>query len=108
LEALKFLPGEDVDALDLAAWVATEHWRKTIEPFCQVRFQYISLYAERIGRTLTGHVDAEARQGRERRMEQRNREASASLHAVIMEQGRIAAEGRRLRFRRFAHRRLSP
>jgi hypothetical protein len=70
-------------------------WMLIVRPLCGVRFEDPEVDHARYGAGIVPRLDATAK-----------REVSAGLRAVIMEQGRIAAEGRRRRFRRFSHARM--
>lgn len=70
-------------------------WMLIVRPFCGVRFEDPEVDHARYGSIIVPRLEATAK-----------REVSAGLRAAIMEQGRIAAEGRRRRFRRFSHARM--
>jgi hypothetical protein len=98
---------EDLDEVARQGRCAMIWWYSQATILLPMQFQYPERVHEKAGRELTAHVDAEARRAKEERVAARGRTISESLRRTIMEMGRIAAEGRRLRFRRFAHGRLS-
>jgi hypothetical protein len=81
-EASKFLPHEDPDALWSAAFGACYKWMDKIAPFRRVEWTFIQHEMERIGRELTGHVDAEERA--------RRKSKSRSLEEIMMDIARDA------------------
>ncbi|MGK3981343.1 hypothetical protein WMF38_57630 [Sorangium sp. So ce118] len=55
-------PHEDPDELCFAGRCAARSWLSKIDPFQRVRLIYPEWEHERIGKEMTAHVDAEARE----------------------------------------------
>lgn len=105
-QASELMPWEDPDALNLASFSATWRWRAEIKPFCEVSFQHVQHHMERLGRTLTKHVDKAAVERRANVIVTRiKRECgdSPTLEEIIAKMGRDAEAAReRVRFEKDA------